>query len=751
MWWDEKEVHMDVLRLTSVFRRPFETGQLNFADITRVSSVLFALMGIASGVFTYLILTNSTPLNPNPQTVWSLLSLNIFIIVGLLIVLVGQAVRMRRRRRAGIAGARLHGRMISLFSMIAVLPAILVAVFAFVTLDRGLDYWFSTRTKAIINNTAEVASAYMTEQRNHLRRDLTVMANDISDAREFLAKEPARFRGFLEAQAGLRDMQQALLINKGGEVLMAASPETTILTALPPEEAFAAAESKTVTITSIDDGQILALRKIDGLENVFLYSARVMPSNIIEQLIQTDIAVREYSAMEARRFETQLTFALIYIVLTLVILLSAIWLGLSLADRLVRPIGRLILATQRLGDGDLKARVDTKALKGNEEIQHLATTFNEMASRLGAQQNDLIMAHQDLDERANFTETVLSGVSSGVIGVDEKGYVNHANDGAAALYDTASHNLIGKKLEKALPEFAPIVAEVSDAKNGRAIAQFSMQDATKNGHIIQASATRLDGQGAIITFDDITDLLTAQRNAAWADIARRIAHEIKNPLTPIQLSAERLQAKFGNDLGDDKDIFRQCTETIIRQVEDIGQMVDEFASFARMPEAAMAEFDLADTVSKAVLLQRVANSDISYHVGDIPALNVSGDRRLISQALTNVLKNAEEAVRRHGGDKQIDISVSQEDNEIVLAVSDTGDGWPKKDRYAVLEPYHTAREGGTGLGLSIVKKIIEDHNGRLVLTDAPRCASGGTGASLQMHLPLQQEETVGQSKMLEEL
>ena len=742
---------MNVLRLTGVFRRPFEAGQLNFADITRVSSVFFALMGIASGVFTYLILTNSTPLNPNPETVWSLLSLNIFIIVGLLIVLVGQAVRMRRRRRAGIAGARLHGRMISMFSMIAVLPAILVAVFAFVTLDRGLDYWFSTRTKAIIDNTSEVASAYMNEQRNHLRHDLTVMARDLSGARALLANNPAKFKGFLEAQAGLRDMQQALLINASGEVLMAASPEVTILTALPPQEAFASAEDKTVTITSIDDGQILALRKIDGLDDVFLYSARVMPANIIQQLIQTDIAVREYSAMEARRFETQLTFALIYIVLTLVILLSAIWLGLSLADRLVRPIGRLILATQRLGEGDLQARVDTKTLKGNEEIQHLATTFNEMASRLGAQQNDLIMAHRDLDERANFTETVLSGVSSGVMGVDEKGIINHANEGAGALCNMAAAVLIGQKLEKILPEFLPIVSEVTAAKNGRAVSQFSMQDATKNGHIIQASATKLGGQGAIVTFDDITDLLTAQRNAAWADIARRIAHEIKNPLTPIQLSAERLQSKFGALNDDEKDIFRQCTETIIRQVEDIGRMVDEFASFARMPEASMAQFDLADTVSKAVLLQRVANSDISYRVTDVPDISVSGDRRLISQALTNVLKNAEEAVRRHGGDKKIEVSVALHDHEIILAVSDTGDGWPKKDRYSVLEPYHTAREGGTGLGLSIVKKIIEDHNGRLILTDAPWCASGGTGASLQMHLPLQQEETVGQSKMLEEL
>ena len=744
---------MNVLRLTGVFRKPFEAGGLNVSEIIRVSSVMFALMGIASGVFTYLILTNSTPLNPNPETVWSLLSLNIFIIVGLLVVLGGQAIRMRRRRRAGLAGAQLHGRMIGLFSMIAVLPAILVAIFAFVTLDRGLDYWFSSRTKAIIENTSGVANAYMADQRNHLRHDLTVMAGDVSNAREFLEKDPTRFRKYLEAQAGLRDMQQALLINRQGRVLMAASPETTILTTLPPDEAFSVASNETVTITSIEAGQVLALRKIEQLDDVYLYSARIMPQDIIEQLVQTDMAVREYSAMESRRFETQLTFALVYIILTLVILLSAIWLGLSLADRLVRPIGRLINATQRLGEGDLQARVATDALKGNEEIRQLATTFNVMASRLGAQQSDLISAHQNLDERAQFTETVLSGVSSGVVGVDENGIINHANEGAGSLYGMPSQSLIGTTLHQAMPEFAPLLSDVAASKSGRATAQFSMNDTARNGHIIQASAMLLEGQGAaaIITFDDITDLLTAQRNAAWADIARRIAHEIKNPLTPIQLSAERLQSKFGDLAQGQDDIFRKCTDTIIRQVEDIGRMVDEFASFARMPAASMASFDLADTISQAVLLQRVANRDIVYHIEKVPALNISGDRRLISQALTNILKNAEEAMRLVDSEKRIDLSVTSADGNAVITIDDSGPGWPKQDRYAVLEPYHTARDDGTGLGLSIVKKIIEDHNGRLILSDAPRCASGGTGARLQMYLPLQDKQTVGQSKMFEEM
>ncbi len=736
---------MGVIQLTRMLKKPADKlTALNWSGLGRYSSLSLALLGLASGIVTYLVLSNLTPIAPTRESVWGLLSINIFIICGLLIMLGVQAIRLRRRQRAGRAGAYMHGRMVTLFSAIAAFPAILVAIFAIVTMDRGLDYWFSARTKTIITNTTAVANAYLAEQRESLRHDVTMMAQDLAAVQDMLDTNPQRFMQFIQAQTGLRKIPQALIINDQGDVLVAASPEETILTTLPRPEAFSAARNNTVILTATSKAQILGLRKISGTSDLYLYATRILSANVMQQLVQTEAAVRDYSAMERRRFETQLTFALIYIVMTLVILLSAIWLGLSLADRLVIPIGRLIYAARRLGEGDLQSRVRTTATS-NGEIDELAETFNEMAERLGSQQNDL-------DERARFTETVLHGVSSGVVGIDENGVINHANEAAGELYEVMPNQLIGQPLALVMPDFVSLL-EGAEQMRGLVTEQVNLPHAKTKGLTIQASAACIDGPqgGVVITFDDVTDLLTAQRNAAWSDIARRIAHEIKNPLTPIQLSAERLQFKYGNDVGETADIFRKCTETIIRQVEDIGQMVDEFAAFARMPTAVMGSFNLNDVLTQAVLLQRVAQRDVEYRVECPDKVIMHGDRRLISQALTNILKNAGEAAMLGGDEKFIEITVQEDAAQISVAIADSGPGWPEKDRYALLEPYNTSREEGTGLGLSIVKKVIEDHGGKLKLEDAPWCLSGGTGAKVQMVFPLLNKQMAGQSRELEEL
>lgn len=737
---------MSVFRLTDFVRRQSgSTLSIGWADLARYSSIFLALLGLSSGVMTYLVLSNLTPLTPNRQLVWTMLSVNMFIVTGLIVVLLAQAVRLRRRQRREFAGAHMHGRMIMLFSAVAALPAILVAVFAVVTMDRGLDYWFSARTKAIIDNTSSVANAYLTDQRDSLRRDMDMMVNDLLAARDLLQRDPARFEKFLKAQSGIRKMPQALIIRENGNVLMAASPEETILTSLPPKEAFMASSERTAILTALESGQIMALRRLSADSDMYLYTTRILSTNVMQHLAESAVAVRDYQSMEKRRFETQLTFAMIYIVLTLVILLSAIRLAISLADRMVLPISRLIYASRRLGEGDLKSRVPVSEMRGNDEINELANSFNVMAERLGMQQSSL-------DERARFTEKVLHGVSSGVIGIDDFERINHANESAAMLYDAAPEDLIGRKLSDIMPEFASLAAKAR-AQGGLATDQLEWQDNKSKGHRFQASAATMAGVtgGVVITFDDITDLLTAQRNAAWADIARRIAHEIKNPLTPIQLSAERLQAKYGNSVEGGEDIFRKCTETIIRQVEDIGRMVDEFASFARMPTAVMGQVDMHDVVAQSVLLQRVAHRDIAFDVACPTGVIMRGDRRLISQAITNLLKNAAEALRGISGEKKIELRVERTAEKISIIVNDSGPGWPQGNRYALLEPYHTSRAEGTGLGLSIVKKVVEDHGGKLTLADAPWCASGGTGASVQMEFPLSQNETVGQSKVLEDL
>ena len=726
---------------------------VNFTHLLRRAAAFFGILGLALGIGSYFVVSNMTPIVASREVVWTLLSLNVFVIGGLVFVLIGQAVRLRRRSIRQHAGARLHGRMVGLFATIAVLPAVFVSVFTLVTFDRGLDHWFSSRTKTIIDNTTAVANAYLVDQRDGLRRDVTVMVADIVPALKAIEVEPERFHQFLQAQVAIRALPQALIINRQGNVLMAATPKKTILTSLPPAEAFTAAAENTVIMTVIEQGQVQALRLLDSEMGLYLYATRILSPNVVSQLLQTEAAVREYSEMEKQRFETQLTIVIIYIVLTLVILLSAVWLGLMLADRLVTPIGRLIAASRQLGEGDLQARVDVTAETGNAEINHLSDTFNEMAQRLGVQQRDLLLAHDRLDERAQFTEAVLHGVSSGVIGVDEEGHINHANKPAIELYDSSEAELIGASLKEAFPDFVGLADEARQRPGKTVTAPINADMASVKGFNLRASALAGDdvGGGLVITFDDVTDLLTAQRSAAWSDIARRIAHEIKNPLTPIQLSAERLQSKFGSEFEEQDAAFRQCTETIIRQVEDIGRMVDEFATFARMPSAVLQPFNLADVISQVTLMQRVASPDVIFTNQCPSHLKVQGDARLISQALINIVKNAAEALVHFDGEKRIEIVARNDAHSVTIEVSDTGPGWPDENRYALLEPYNTSRAAGTGLGLSIVKKVIDDHGGKLALIDAPWCAEGKTGATVQLELRLAETETVGQSKVLEEL
>ena len=706
----------------------------------------FFIFSVASISGAFLMLNNAFAPDNDITSIWPLLALNILIATGLLLTMGERVSRIRQQNRRGVAGARIQGRMIALFSMVAIMPSILATIFALIALDRGLEHWFSNHTKAVIGNSSSVTDAYLRRQQSALDSEVAMMERDLSSASNLFSSDKAGFAEYFQDQARLRGMQQAMLINGEGDVILSMSSQNKILTLRPSDSSLAAARDNTVIITAVDKGKVLGLRQVSGLENIYLYTVRMLTPAIVEKLIRTVSAVRNYTEMEERRFETQVAFGATYIIVTLVTFLGSVWLGLTLAGRLVLPIGSLIQVSRRLGEGEMDARVDTSGLSGNGEIRELSETFNEMAERLSAQQ-------VALDERRRFTEALLAGVSSGVIGVNTDGVINHVNEAVQTIFQIPTQALIGKKLSEAIPEFDRLMAIMSKNPSSHPTLEFSLENSSMNGRTIRATAqspASVRGE-TIITFDDITDMLTAQRNSAWADIAQRIAHEIKNPLTPIQLSAERLQARYGKNGREVDDVFRQCTETIVRQVEDIGSMVDEFASFARMPSARMTHINLADTIFETLLLHRVAHNDIEYVVGDVPEINMIGDRRLIAQSLTNALKNAAEAVRSVKGEKRIELMVTLDEYEVSLSVSDTGKGWPKENRYDLLEPYKTSRDEGTGLGLSIVKKIIDDHRGRLILSDAPWCASGGTGAMLQMVFPLRPHEMVGEAKVSEDL
>jgi two-component system nitrogen regulation sensor histidine kinase NtrY len=529
----------------------------------------------------------------------------------------------------------------------------------------------------------------------------------------------------------------------GQEVAAAAGGGLAARVEVPTEDDFErATRGETFVRTDDDKSQLRAMNKLSVQEQqgveLFLVVARDVNPRILEYLRNTTKAVQDYNRLEDNRDQVQATFILMYGLVAFVILFAAIWLGLGTANRIVTPIGRLIGAAERISEGDLAARV--MLARDDDELATLGKAFNRMTGQLQSQRNELVESHRQAEQRRRFTEAVLSGVSAGVVGLDGQGRADVVNRSALTLLSVNRDDLIGHSLGAAIPEVDELIQKAMASVDGRAQSHIDITRAGKTRNFtvtVTRERAAEDESGYVVTFDDITDLITAQRTSAWADVARRIAHEIKNPLTPIQLSAERLRRKYKKEIASDPEIFEQCTQTIIRQVGDIGRMVDEFSSFARMPQPVMRDEDIGELIKHAVFLQRVAQPQITFALltPDTPVI-VECDGRLVSQALTNVMKNACEAVRARfgtaGEDGQlteggrIEIRLVEEAKRLSVEVIDNGVGLPKEDRNRLTEPYVTKRAKGTGLGLAIVKKIMEDHKGALSLEDAP--ATDETGA-----------------------
>jgi two-component system nitrogen regulation sensor histidine kinase NtrY len=497
-----------------------------------------------------------------------------------------------------------------------------------------------------------------------------------------------------------------------------------------------------------DEGRtFVALRQLSSFEDTFLYVARPVDPFSVEFRQQADRLVALYDGFDNHRRQIQIAFATMYVLIALIMLFSATWLGLSFANRLVAPIRRLIAATDQVASGNLYVQVPVQRSEG--DLGHLGETFNKMTSELRLQQNRLIAASNLIDERRLFTEAVLSGVPVAVVGIGPKGDITVLNPSAEKLIEPSGDGIpamVGETVEKTFPEIAPILADARAGHarlvNGQVALSRAGRDRLFNVRVTSEPTARAN-KSYVVTLDDITDLVSAQRTAAWADVARRIAHEIKNPLTPIQLSAERLKRKYGRTITQDRDIFDQCTDTIIRQVDDIKRMVDEFSSFARMPKASLDDDDLSECVRRVLFLMRVGHPEIEFveHLPDV-AIVARFDRRLLSQALTNIIKNATEGIEARTAEPgnvnttfvgRIDVSLAPASNNLVeIEVTDNGRGFPKENRHRLLEPYMTTRMEGTGLGLPIVAKILEDHGGGLDLLDSP----AGQGARVRLYFPL---------------
>ncbi len=721
-------------RAVQVVRRQLDWARR--VGLERKLAIALLAAAIASGLATYGVLTGSfRTVQGQGPTALVLLLIDLIVLLLLGTVLARRLVTLWLERRRGLAGARLHARMVLLFSIAAMTPTIIVAVFTTLFLNLGIDAWFSARVNTAVTDSLIVAQAYLQEHQQRLGDSALAMASDLQRAGPLLNRE--QLEQMLSVHAALRQLNEAAVVDGHRQIL--ANADVNILLTfdldLPDWALNQARHGQVVILPSPTGDRVRALVQLDRLADTFLYVGRLVDPRVLAHVSNATSAARAYQDLEHRRSGVQITFAFIFVVVALLILFASVWLALVFASQLVRPIGALADAAERVRSGDLSVRV-AEGPPG-DEIGALGRAFNRMTSQLQSQRRELIEANAQLDQRRRFTELVLSGVSAGVIGVDQQGRIELPNRSACELLSADLTAHVGEKLQDVIPEMAPLLEEAIASPGRHVEAQMNIQRGERpRTLLLRVGAEHGEGEGDrfVVTFDDVTELLGAQRKAAWADVARRIAHEIKNPLTPIQLSAERLKRKYLKQIVDDPATFQVCTDTIVRQVGDIGRMVDEFSAFARMPAPVMHSENLVELCAQSLFLQQNAHPQIAYHVALPTApLMLDCDATLIGRALTNLLQNAADAIEGRLSDSpasppgEIWLTLTVRARDIMIAVEDNGRGLPKVERHRLTEPYVTTRAKGTGLGLAIVKKIMEDHGGNLILDDRP-----GGGASVKL-------------------
>tara|TARA_R110001592_G_scaffold16881_4_gene71436 strand:- start:1279 stop:3570 length:2292 start_codon:yes stop_codon:yes gene_type:complete len=687
--------------------------------------ILLVVSSILCGFMTYAALSETPPFGDDPDLVIWLLNIDLIILLLLVSLIARRIITVWSNKKKGVAGSHLHIRLVYTFSILVAIPTIVMTIFSALLFHYGVQAWFSQRVQTAINESQAVAQSYLEEHKQVIRADTLAMANDLDRQGDRLILDEKLFSKIIDTQSFIRNLSEAVVINQNGRVLARSSLTFTLEYELPTDyELQRAQEGDVVLMMGDNQDRVRALTRLDSIAGAYLYVGRMIDPQVIAHLNAADLAVQDYSNLQMKNSSLQITVILIFVVVGLLLLLAAIWSGLLLARQLVNPIGELIIASDRVRAGDLSSRLPN--VKRLEEFEYLAKSFNRMTNQLQSQREELVDANRQIDRRRRLTETVLAGVSSGVIGVDGEGMVNLANSSTATLLNKPHESIVDHYILDILPELKTMLDEVVKkpqkmaqkeipvlfGKNGRRIFLFRISIET-----LQENST-----GLIITFDDITELQSAQRKAAWSDVARRIAHEIKNPLTPIQLSAERLQRKYLKNITQDADIFEQCTDTIIKHVGDIGRMVDEFSSFARMPDPILKTQSITKLVEESLILSKQAHEKIKFSLlktFDTDAVNC--DAQQMRQVMSNLLKNAVESIEIKTEEQAekgaIDILIGQHNKDLLyIAITDNGVGFPKNEDITKLtEPYITHKPKGTGLGLAIVKKIIEDHSGTLML------------------------------------
>lgn len=671
-----------------------------------------ALAAVLAGGATYAALTRSPPFGQDAGAALWVLNLDLVVLLAIGVLIARRVLRARQ------SGPGLHTRLIYTFGLLAAVPVVLMTLFSAVFFHFGVQAWLSERVQSAISESRAVAEAYLNEHRRVIAADTLAMARDLDRAGTSLVQDPEALEAFTGTQALLRGLSEALIVDEDGRVLAQAGL-TLSLEVVPPDPALLRqADSGGPVLLPTGEDRVRALVRLGPYFGGYLLAGRAVDSKVLEHVAATRAAASDYARLQADYAGLRITITLIYIVVGLLLLMAAMWAGLSFARRLGAPIGALAAAADRVRGGDLTARVpeDIKFA----ELGALAAAFNRMTRQIERQREELLTANRQAEARRRFTQAVLEGVSSGVLGLDPEGQVTAANAVAARLLNVAEADLLGRRAAEAAPVLVPLLAKGGTAREAVSWA----------GRHFLVRVAGAEGGGVVVTFDDITDLEAAQRKAAWADVARRIAHEIKNPLTPIQLSAERLKRRYAGQIREGADVFAACVNTIVQHVGDIRRMVDEFSAFARMPAPVLRPAQLAPLVEETLALQRPANPDIEFTFEEHGAVCCACDARQIRQALTNLLQNAVEALHGQPDPRRVLVRLEAQGGRAVLSVKDSGPGLPA-DGGDLTQPYVTHKPGGTGLGLAIVQKIAQDHGGALDLGRSERLG----GARMALVLP----------------
>ncbi len=693
-------------------------------SLSRYIAISLAVMAFLSAVSTYILLSSvESPLNATPQQVGILITVNVLLLLALAVV-VGKQVVTIWRTLHDARRTRLLRRLVMAFSFLAIGPGVVVSVLAGYLFYGGIQIWFDTKVRMALEESVAVAEAYVEEHRNTIRADALAIAGDIDRQAQILRANTQLFNRFLTGQSNLRGVTELIVFQPDKMIARSSLSFAFTFEKLPIEAMQQAANGDVVILSSETEDRVRALVGLDSVVNGFLLVGRFIDPKVLSHLDRSRGGMAQYQELQQHITKLRWQFFGIFVLVTLLLLLAALWVGLHLAGRLLGPIGQLASAAERIRSGDFSARVHGG--RSDDELGELADAFNSMTTELGHQRKALVEVNRQLDDRRRFIENVLAGVSAGVIALDKAQCIMLMNRPAEKLLQIGEKQVGGTKLATLLPEMAALLeqvqAEPSETVQGDVTLEREGETPLTLHVRVAADMQDVMLEGYIVTFDDITRLVQAQRHAAWADVARRVAHEIKNPLTPIQLSAERLKRKYGNKLEEPKEseLFDKYVGTIVRHVGDIRAMVEEFVTFARMPAPDMHETNLRDVVSQATFSEQGRAGDIRF-TKQVPENKITRrcDAGQIGRALGNLLKNAAEVLHEQGtAEPSITVSLREHGGECHITVEDNGPGFPQELMAQLTEPYVTTRSRGTGLGLAIVRKIMEDHGGRLVLENS---------------------------------